>query len=150
MTTILGLPWFSKAERALFNELDYACVYAIGPGAAGPIKVTWGAKLPEKLAELQAGSWLPLAFHEVAWTMGPPLAMRLKGEIHRRLDARGLRLQGDWFAVSVDEILPVYQQATDALGLKTWTHAQMVQHVHELRERRLRKEVASLSGSVPA
>lgn len=139
---IFRQPWFVGPELDLFLRQQYACVYAIGPHTGGPIKIGWGVKLPEKLAEHQAGNWHELTYHEVTWTVGSPLAVRLKTAIHKILDDGGKRLRGDWFDVSVMDVLAVFQQATDASAIKTFTHEEMVLHIRQMRETNLRRAVA--------
>lgn len=140
--TIMGLPWFSKVEQDIFKRMEYACVYAVGPVSGGPIKVTWGVHLPEKLAELQAGCWQELTYHDIAWVLDSGFAVRLKNGIIDFLGKAGIeRLQGDWFDMTADQIVPVFQLAAQTMGMKTFTHAAMVDHIQTMRESRIQKEL---------
>lgn len=153
MTTknkIMGLPWFSKVEQDIFKKMAYACVYAVGPVSGGPIKVTWGVHLPDKLSELQAGCWHELTYHDVMWTLDSGMAVRLKNEVMDRLryievDGRTKRLQGDWWDITADQVVPVFQRAAEATGIKTFTHAAMVHHIQTMREGRIQKELRGLN-----
>jgi hypothetical protein len=98
---VCGLPWLqSKPERAIFVELGFACVYAVGPVAGRPLRISWGRQLKDTLAELQPGCWKPLQVHDVVWTAGDMLAVRLLNEATALLDKAKRRLTGDWYDVT--------------------------------------------------
>src|SRR5205823_4876474 len=98
---VAGLPWLhTKPERAIFLELGFACVYAVGPTGGRPLRISWAKQLGEKLKELQPGCWKELQVHDVAWTVGDMLAVRLLNETTGMLDKAKRRLAGDWFDVT--------------------------------------------------
>lgn len=136
---VCGLDWFSSAEEKLVRELEYACVYAVGPIKGRPLFVGASNDPRRKLMEIANLHWQGLKVHEMAWTAGPPLAKRLERELQKLLKGRHMHAQ--WYDVTVDLIVPAFQIATDKSGVKTWTHQGMLDHVADLRERRIEKAV---------
>ena len=135
---VCGLPWLhSKPERAIFLELGFACVYAVGPLGGRPLRIAWARQLKEKLAELQPGSWKQLQVHEVAWTAGDMLAVRLLNEMTGVLDKAKRRLLGDWFDVTPELAQQALRFATDKTGVPTFTHTEMLDRVRAERKRRI-------------
>jgi hypothetical protein len=135
---VCGLPWLqSKPERAIFLELGYACVYVVGPSQGRPLRISWAKQLPDKLAELQPGSWKPLSVHDVTWTVGQMLAVRLLGEATSMLDGAKRRLTGDWFDVTAELAQQTLRIAKEKTGIPTFTHAEMLRKVTAERQRRL-------------
>jgi hypothetical protein len=135
---ICGLPWLhSKPERAIFLELGYACVYAVGPIGGRPLRISWARQLKDKLAELQPGSWKQLQVHEVVWTAGDMLAVRLLNEVAGVLDKAKRRLLGDWYDVTPELAQQALRFATDKTGVQTFTHAEMLDRVRAERKRKI-------------
>lgn len=141
---IVGLPWLhSKPERAIFLELGYACVYAVGPIGGRPLRISWARQLKEKLAELQPGCWKELQVHDVVWTPGDITAVRLLGEATALLDKAKRRLTGDWYDVTPEYAQQVLRFATDRSGVPHFTHAEMLDRVRAERKRRIDLAVKS-------
>lgn len=135
---IAGLPWLhTKPERAIFLELGFACVYAVGPTGGRPLRISWAKQLGEKLKELQPGCWKELQVHDVAWTVGDMLAVRLLNETAGILDKAKRRLTGDWFDVTPEFAKQALRLATEKTGLPTFTHAEMLDKVRAERKRRI-------------
>jgi hypothetical protein len=135
---ICGLPWLhSKPERAIFLELGFACVYAVGPIGGRPLRISWARQLKDKLAELQPGSWKQLQVHEVVWTAGDMLAVRLLNEMTGVLDRAKRRLLGDWFDVTPEFAEQVMRLASDKLNVPTFSHGDMLQKVRAVRKSRI-------------
>jgi hypothetical protein len=135
---VCGLPWLqSKPERAIFLELGYSCVYVVGPSQGRPVRIHWAKQLPEKIAELQPGCWKPLSLHDVAWTVGDKLAIRLLRDTTTILDGAKRRLEGDWFDVTAELAQQTLRIASEKGGIPTFTHADMLGRVRAERQRRL-------------
>ncbi|MGX1363189.1 hypothetical protein [Bradyrhizobium elkanii] len=98
---VCGLPWLSsKPERAIFDELQYACVYAVGPTGGRPLRIGWARQLKDRMQALQLGSWKELQIHHIAWVAGDMLAIRLFNEATATLDKAKRRLANDWFDIT--------------------------------------------------
>lgn len=137
-----GLPWLQPGpERAIFLELGFACVYAVGPIAGRPLRISWAKQLRDKLVELQPGCWKELKAHEVLWTAGDMLAIRLLNEATALLDKAKRRLAGDWFDVTPEFAQQVLRFATDKTGIPTFTHAEMLDRVRSTRRSRNDAEI---------
>lgn len=137
-----GLPWLhSKPERAIFKELGFACVYAVGPSGGRPLRIGWAKQLKDKLAELQPGCWKALSVHDVMWTAGDLLAVRLLGEATSMLDGAKRRLTGDWFDVTAELAQQTLRIAREKCGVPTFTHAEMLDRVRAERERRIESAI---------
>ena len=139
---ICGLPWLhSKPERAIFLELGYACVYAVGPIGGRPLRISWARQLKDKLTELQPGYWKQLQVHEVLWTVGDMLAIRLLNEVAGVLDKAKRRLLGDWYDVTPELAQQTLRLATDKTGIQSFTHAEMLDKVRAVRKSRIEAAV---------
>jgi hypothetical protein len=135
---VAGLPWLhSKPERAIFLELGFACVYAVGPIGGRPLRISWAKQLKEKLAELQPGCWKQLQVHEAVWTAGDMLAVRLLNEATALLDKAKRRLTGDWFDVTPEYAQQILRFATDKSAVPTFSHGDMLEKVRAVRKRRI-------------
>jgi hypothetical protein len=135
---VAGLPWLhSKPERAIFLELGFACVYAVGPVGGRPLRISWAKQLAEKLKELQPGSWKELQVHDVIWTAGDMLAVRLLNEVTSVFERAKRRLIGDWYDVTPELASQALRLATNKTGVPTFTHAEMLDKVREVRKSRI-------------
>lgn len=135
---VAGLPWLhTKPERAIYLELGFACVYAVGPTGGRPLRISWAKQLGEKLKELQPGCWKELQIHDVAWTVGDMLAIRLLNETAGILDKAKRRLTGDWFDVTPEFAQQALRLAAEKCGVPTFTHADMLDKVRAERKRRI-------------
>jgi hypothetical protein len=135
---VCGLPWLqAKPELAIFKELSFACVYAVGPSGGRPVRIGWAKQLKDKLAELQPGCWKALSVHDVMWTVGDMLAVRLLGETTALLDGAKRRLTGDWFDVTAELAQQTLRIAREKSGVPTFTHAEMLDKVRAERKRRI-------------
>ncbi|WP_439357906.1 hypothetical protein [Bradyrhizobium sp. DASA03007] len=134
---VFGLPWLQeKRERAIFKELSFACVYVVGPSGGRPLRISWAKQLKDKLAELQPGYWRPLSVHDVLWTAGDMLAVRVLNEATATLDKAKRRLTGDWFDVTPEYAQQVLRLAAEKTGTPTFTHIEMLDKVKAERKRR--------------
>jgi hypothetical protein len=146
-----GLPFFRKhSDLKLFSQLGFACVYAIGPEAGGPIKVGWTQNPKMRFAQLQNAHWKPLKIHEITWTVGRPLAIRLEGAVHKILKDAGRHLRGEWFDVPVDLMIGAFQVATDREKIPTFTHDGMLERFAEARDRRAEMTAKHVLGTLAA
>ncbi len=66
-----------------------------------------------RLSALQTGAPFDLTCHNYIETSGG-LALQIEGAIHRLLYKR--RIRGEWFNMSVDEIIPVAKEAIFIIG----------------------------------
>ena len=133
-----GLPWLqSKPERAIFSELGFACVYAVGPIGGRPLRIAWAKQLREKLSELQPGCWKELQIHDAVWTAGDMLAVRLLNEAAALLEKAKRRLTGDWYDVTPEFAQQILRFATDKSGVPIFTHAEMLDTVRAVRKKRI-------------
>src|SRR5258706_10533383 len=115
-TVCCGLPWLSsKPERAIFDELSFACVYAVGPTGGRPLRVGWAKQLKDRMSALQLGSWKELQLHHIAWTAGDMLAIRIFNDAAAILDKARRRLTGDWFDVTPEFAQQAIRLASDKL-----------------------------------
>jgi hypothetical protein len=135
---VAGLPWLhSKPERAIFLELGYACVYAVGPIGGRPLRISWARQLKDKLTELQPGYWKQLQVHEVLWTVGDMLAIRLLNEAAEILDKAKRRLLGDWYDVTPELAQQTLRLASGKTSTQTFTHVEMLDKVRAVRRSRI-------------
>ncbi|TYO65461.1 hypothetical protein FXV83_16125 [Bradyrhizobium hipponense] len=139
-----GLPWLqSKPERAIFLELGFACVYAVGPTGGRPLRISWAKQLRDKLVDLQPGCWKELQVHDVRWTAGDMLAIRLLNEATALLDKAKRRLTGDWFDVTPEFAQQILRFAADKSGIPTFSHAEMLDKVRAARRSRIEAAMKS-------
>jgi hypothetical protein len=135
---VCGLPWpQSKAERAIFQELGFACVYAVGPIGGRPLRISWSRQLNEKLKELQPGYWKQLQVHEVLWTAGDLLAIRLLHEATETFEKAKRRLLGEWYDVTPGLAQQTLRLATSRTGVQTFSHTEMLDRVRAERKRQI-------------
>jgi len=140
-----GLPWLeSKPERAIFDELQFACVYAVGPSGGRPLKIGWSKKLPDRVKQIQVGNWNALQVHDVVWTAGDMLAIRVFNEAVGLFDKARRRLTGDWFDLTPEFAQQAMRLASDKLGVPTFSHGAMLEKVRDIRRKRID---AAISGS---
>jgi len=134
MSHVCNLPWLhSKPERAIFSELGFACVYAVGPIGGRPLRIGWA----RQMKELQLGCWKDLQIHDIIWTAGDMLAIRLFNEAVAVLDKAKRRLASDWFDVTPEFASQVIRLATDKLTIPTFSHGDMLQKVRAIRRSRI-------------
>lgn len=139
---VCGLPWLhTKPERAIFSELGFACVYAVGPSGGRPLRIGWSKQLKDRMKELQLGCWKDLQIHDIVWTAGDMLAIRIFNEATATLDKAKRRLTGDWFDVTPDLAQQVIRLATDKTNIPTFSHAQMLDKVRDVRKKRIEAAV---------
>ena len=132
------LPWLSsKPERAIFDELQYACVYAVGPTGGRPLRIGWARQLKDRMQALQLGSWKELQIHHIAWVAGDMLAIRLFNEATATLDKAKRRLANDWFDITPEFAQQVIRLAMDKSKIPTLTHGEMLQKVRSVRKSRI-------------
>lgn len=137
-----SIEWLSlPAEKRVFRELEYACVYALGTASGDTLRVSWCLNPEKRLAGLQDGHWEPLVIKHIVWTAGQPLARRLETELHRELDARGLRVSGDWFTLTKEGAEEVFDAAIAGLKIPTFSHETMLSRIRFLREEQLRQAI---------
>lgn len=135
---VAGLPWLSsKPERAIFDELQFACVYAVGPTGGRPLRIGWARQLKDRIQALQLGSWKELQIHHVAWTAGDMLAIRIFNDAASVLDKAKRRLTGDWFDVTPEFAQQAIRLASDKLNIPTMTHGEVMQKVKDVRRSRI-------------
>jgi hypothetical protein len=135
---VCGLPWLSsKPERAIFDELQFACVYAVGPSGGRPLRIGWARQLKDRMQALQLGSWKELEIHHILWTAGDMLAIRLFNEVAATFDKAKRRLTGDWFDVMPEHAQQAMCLATDKLTVPTFSHGDMLQKVRAIRKSRI-------------
>jgi hypothetical protein len=94
-------------------------------------------RFTEKLKELQPGYWKEIQVHDVLWTAGDMLAIRLLNEVTDIFDKAKRRLLGDWYDVTPELASQALRLATDKTGVSTFTHAEMLDKVRAVRRRRI-------------
>jgi hypothetical protein len=135
---VLGLPWLSsKPERAIFDELQFACVYAVGPSGGRPLRIGWARQLKDRMQAIQLGNWNELQIHHIAWTAGDMLAIRIFNDVTAVLDKAKRRLTGDWFDVTPEFAQQAIRLASDKLTLPTFSHGDMLQKIRAIRKNRI-------------
>lgn len=140
--TIPGLPWFTrKPEQAIFDELKFACAYALGPEKGRPLKIGWCGQPKDRITALQAGNWHPLRVHTIMWTLGWHMAQRIEAEAHRLLEAAGRTLGNGWFDITTEFGGPTLQVAADNLKIPFFSHDSLIDRVRQVRERRIAAQV---------
>lgn len=143
---VCGLPWLhSKPERAIFSELGFACVYAVGPSGGRPLRIGWSRQLKDRMKELQLGCWKDLQIHDIIWTAGDMLAIRIFNEAVAVLDKAKRRLTGDWFDVTPEFAQQAIRLASDKLIVPTFSHGDMLQKVRAIRRSRIDAAVRAAS-----
>jgi hypothetical protein len=144
---VCGLPWLhSKPERAIFSELGFACVYAVGPSGGRPLRIGWSRQLKDRMKELQLGCWKDLQIHDIIWTAGDMLAIRIFNEAVAVLDKAKRRLTGDWFDVTPEFAQQAIRLASDKLTVPTFSHGDMLQKVRAIRKSRIDAAVRASGG----
>jgi hypothetical protein len=142
----LNLPWLSsKPERAIFDELSFACVYAVGPTGGRPLRIGWARQLKDRMAALQLGNPKELVLHECIWTAGDMLAIRIFNETAAVFDKAKRRLMSDWFDVTPELAQQAIRLATDKLTIPTFSHGDMLQKVRAIRRSRIDAAVRAAS-----
>lgn len=135
---VCGLPWLhSKPERAIFSELGFSCVYAVGPTGGRPLRIGWARQLKDRMEALQLGCWKDLQIHDIAWTVGEHVAMRLTGVAHEILDKAKRRLTGDWFDITPEFGSQVIRLAAEKSNVSTFSHVEMLDRVRSERKRKI-------------
>jgi hypothetical protein len=141
---VCGLPWLhSKPERKIFDELKFACVYAVGPSGGRPLRIGWARQLKDRMQDLQLGSWKELAIHDIAWVAGDMLAIRIFNEAVQLVDRR--RLHGDWFDITPEFASQALRIAAEKSGVPTLSHGQMLDKVASIRKNRIDAAVRKAS-----
>jgi hypothetical protein len=139
---VCGLPWFSsKPEKAIFTEQQYACVYAVGPVGGRPLRLGWSKQLQDRMREIQAGYWKQFSIHEVTWTVGDMLSIRVFNEVTAMFDKASRRLTGDWFDVTPEFAAQAIRLASDKLGIPTFSHGEMMERVRAIRKSQIEKAI---------
>lgn len=135
---VCGLPWLhSKPERAIFSELGFACVYAVGPSGGRPLRIGWSKQLKDRMSDLQLGCWKQLQIHDITWTSGDMLAIRLFNEVAGLFDKANRRLTGDWFDVTPEFAQQAIRIATGKTNIPTFSHVEMLDKVRSVRKKRI-------------
>lgn len=135
---VCGLPWLSsKPERAIFSEFQFACVYVAGPTGGRPLRIGWAKQLKDRMSELQLGCWKELHIHDIRWTVGDMLAIRILNETHGVLDKAKRRLTGDWFDLAPEYATQALRLATDKLAIPTFSHGEMLEKVRAARKAKI-------------
>jgi hypothetical protein len=143
---VFGLPWLSsKPERAIFDELSFACVYAVGPIGGRPLRIGWARQLKDRMSALQLGSWKELQIHDIVWTAGDMLAIRVFNDVAGFLDKAKRRLTGDWFDVTPDLAQQAIRLSSDKLAVPTFSHGDMLRKVRAIRKNRIDAAVSAVS-----
>lgn len=138
---VCGLPWLhSKPERAILSELGFACVYAVGPTGGRPLRISWARQLKDRMEALQLGCWKDLQIHDIAWTVGDMLAMRITSAAHDILDKAKRRLSGDWFDVTPEFASQLIRLAAEKSNIPTFSHVEMLDRVRSERKRKIEAE----------
>ncbi|MEH2517409.1 hypothetical protein V1279_002982 [Bradyrhizobium sp. AZCC 1610] len=139
---VCGLPWLSsKPERTIFDELSFACVYAVGPVGGRPLRIGWARQLKDRMAALQLGNPKELVLQECVWTAGDMLAIRVFNEVAATFDKAKRRLFGDWFDVTPELSKQAIRLASDKLNVPTFSHGEMLQKVRAIRRSRIEAAV---------
>jgi hypothetical protein len=137
-----GIPWFtSKPECAIFNELQYACVYAAGPETGRPLRLGASRNIKNRMTHLQNGCWLPLKIHEIWWVVGEPIANRLRDACAEVMDKAKRRLIGEWFDVDQKWMNNVITFAAGKQRIALTSHARMLADVRDIREKNVASRV---------
>ena len=146
MSMVAGLPWLSsKPERAIFDELSFACVYAVGPSGGRPLRIGWARQLKDRMQALQLGNPKELVLHECVWAAGDMLAIRVFNEVTSAFDKAKRRLFGDWFDLTPEFAQQAIRLASDKLGVPTFSHGDMLQKVRTVRKNRIDAAVRAAS-----
>jgi hypothetical protein len=141
---VANLPWLSsKPERAIFDELSFACVYAVGPTGGRPLRIGWARQLKDRMAALQLGNPKELVLHECIWTAGDMLAIRIFNETAAVFDKAKRRLMSDWFDVTPELAQQAIRLATDKLKVPTFSHGDMLRKVRAVRKSRIDAAVSA-------
>jgi hypothetical protein len=143
---VSGLPWLSsKPERAIFDELSFACVYAVGPIGGRPLRIGWTSQPKIQLDKLQLGNWKELQIQHIVWTAGDMLAIRVFTEVASVLDKAKRRLLGDWFDVTPEFAEQAMRLASDKLNVPAFSHGDMLAKVRAIRKSRIDAAVRAAS-----
>lgn len=91
----------------------------------------------DKLAELQPGCWKQLQVHDVVWTAGDMLAVRLLNEATAQLDKAKRRLTGGWFDITPEYATQAIRLAAYKLTIPSFSHGEMLEKIREVRRARI-------------
>ncbi|WFU52235.1 hypothetical protein QA639_21240 [Bradyrhizobium pachyrhizi] len=135
---VYGLPWLStKPERAIFDELQFACVYAAGPLGGRPLRLGASTNLKKRIECLQPGSWEPLKIHHAIWTTNEAFAVRIFNDTAALFDKANRRLVGDWFDVTSELAIQAIRIAGEKANIPLLSHDGLLAKVRGIREKRL-------------
>ncbi|ARQ95435.1 hypothetical protein [Bradyrhizobium phage BDU-MI-1] len=91
--------------------------------------------------ELQLGCWKDLQIHDIVWTVGDMLAIRITNDVHSVLDKANRRLAGDWFDITPEFAKQAIMLATQKSNVPTFSHVEMLDRVREVRKKRIEAAV---------
>ncbi|GAA0005269.1 hypothetical protein [Bradyrhizobium diazoefficiens] len=135
---VYGLPWLqTKPERAIFDELQFACVYAAGPLGGRPLRLGASTNLKKRIECLQPGSWEPLKIHHAIWTTNEAFAVRIFNDSAALFDKAKRRLVGDWFDVTPEFAVQAIRLAGEKANVPMLSHDGLLEKVRAIREKRL-------------
>lgn len=139
-----GLDRFPAGVGDLLRE--HCAIYAIGPERGKPLKVGIASNITERFGNLQCSHWVQLRIHHVVWSHGRLTAERIEREAHRILDVAKTRIRGEWFSITPELAHKLIATAAGNLGLRIWTHAEMVARVTDRERRMLERELCEAFG----
>ena len=94
-------------ENGFFNVrvgMTRACIYAMGPAEASPLKIGLAHHPIARQHELQIGNWIPILIHRVIFAGLRRQAMGFERRLIERFAERRLpRVRGDWFSISLED-----------------------------------------------
>jgi hypothetical protein len=139
---VYGLPWPStKPERAIFDELKYGSVYAVGPVGGRPLRIGASTNLKKRVECLQPGSWKELTVHHVIWATNDVFANRILADVVEILEKSNRRLTGDWFDITPEFATQAIRLACERSNFPVLTHGEMLAKVRDIRQTRLDKGI---------
>lgn len=137
-TKSCNLKWFdNRQSQAVFDELGYSAVYAVGPAQSDKSKISWGSQLPTRLVQIQNAHWQPLTLKTAMWTAGHIFAERLMRLVSELIDCR--RIRGDWFDIPTGLLENAIRIAAGKANISLKTHEEMLASVVAERERRINR-----------
>lgn len=124
------LIWFeSAAEKAVFDRLGLACVYAVGAQGTRDVKIGWACNLQRRLHELQVGNPRRLEPITVSWTPGTLVVKRLEHRVREIVRPRSDERMPGWFDLPWDAVPGLFERAVRETGIPVIDHDEMLRRV---------------------
>lgn len=117
---------YYRVNGRLIREKGYHAIYIIGPESGCPCKIGRALDMPSRLSGLQVANWVKLEAHNVLWTPGMPVAVRLENFVHKKFKEK--QLLGEWFDIDKEEAWAVVCKTAKEIhpNAEYFTHGELI------------------------